>query len=223
MPESTQHKLDRVRPPRVQITYDVEIGDAIVMKELPFVVGIMADLTGNRKADLPERPDPTSANGKKRPALVADKAQLPPLRDRKYVEIDRDNFNDIMKSIRPRVSFTVDAQTSEAYEDEKEQDERKRKKWRPVAEKDADGKGKSLKVDLEFWSLEDFGPVHVIKQVPELREIFEARNRLADLLTKLDGNDKLDQKLAALIEATEEDRKKVREAVGAAAPEGGAK
>ena len=74
MPESTQHKLDRVRPPRVQITYDVEIGDAIVKKELPFVVGIMADLAG----------EPAEA--------------LPLLRDRKFVEIDRDNFNDVMKA-----------------------------------------------------------------------------------------------------------------------------
>src|SRR5919206_4056917 len=82
--ESIQHKLDRVRPPRVQITYDVEIGDAIVMKELPFVVGIMADLSG-------------------KPAEA-----LPPLKERKYVEIDRDNFNDIMKSIGPRLALRVD-------------------------------------------------------------------------------------------------------------------
>src|SRR3989440_12847291 len=84
MPESTQHKLDRVRPPRVQITYDVEIGDAIVMKELPFVVGIMSDLSGK-----PAEP-------------------LPPLKERKYVEIDRDNFNEIMKSIGPRLALRVD-------------------------------------------------------------------------------------------------------------------
>src|SRR5947209_12482097 len=84
MPESTQHKLDRVRPPRVQITYDVEIGDAIVMKELPFVVGIMSDLSGK-----PAEP-------------------LPPLKERKYVEIDRDNFNDIMKSIGPRLALRAD-------------------------------------------------------------------------------------------------------------------
>src|SRR5687768_17770177 len=84
MPESTQHKLDRVRPPRVQITYDVEIGDAIVMKELPFVVGIMADLSGQ-----PEQAPP-------------------PLKERKYVEIDRDNFNDIMKAIGPRLALRVE-------------------------------------------------------------------------------------------------------------------
>ncbi len=75
MSESTQHKLDRIRPPRVQITYDVEIGDAIEMKELPFVAGIMADLSGK-----PEGP-------------------LPKVKDRKFVEIDRDNFNDVLASI----------------------------------------------------------------------------------------------------------------------------
>ena len=78
MAESTQHKLDRIRPPRVQITYDVEVGDAIEMKELPFVVGVLADLAG-KPAEEP-----------------------PKLKERKFVEIDRDNFNDVMESIAPR-------------------------------------------------------------------------------------------------------------------------
>src|SRR4029079_16979886 len=81
MPESTQHKLDRIRPPRVQITYDVETRGSFVKMELPFVVGIMANLSGN--VDDPARPA---------------------LRDRKYMEIDRDNFNDIMEKILPQVS-----------------------------------------------------------------------------------------------------------------------
>lgn len=81
MPESTQHKLDRIRPPRVQITYDVETRGSFVKMELPFVAGILADLSGN--VDDPNRV---------------------PLRDRKYVEIDRDNFNDIMKSVGPKVA-----------------------------------------------------------------------------------------------------------------------
>lgn len=89
MPESTQHKLDRVRPPRVQITYDVETLGSIVKTELPFVVGIMADLQGN---------------GLKNP--VRDPGALPPLKDRKYVEIDRDNFNTIMEKIQPQVKLT---------------------------------------------------------------------------------------------------------------------
>src|SRR5712691_13274011 len=82
--ESTQHKLDRVRPPRVHITYDVQVGDAIEMKELPFVMGILADLSGK-----PDEP-------------------LPRLRDRKVVEIDRDNFNAVMKGMKPRLAFKVD-------------------------------------------------------------------------------------------------------------------
>jgi type VI secretion system ImpB/VipA family protein len=81
MPESTQHKLDRIRPPRVQITYDVETRGSFVKMELPFVAGILADLSGN--VDDPNRV---------------------PLRERKYVEIDRDNFNDIMKSVEPKVA-----------------------------------------------------------------------------------------------------------------------
>jgi len=219
MPESTQHKLDRVRPPRVQITYDVEIGDAILMKELPFVVGIMADLTGNRRAELPERPEPASHNGKTRPAAPA--ADLPPLRERKYVEIDRDNFNDIMKAVRPRLSFKIDAMTYESYEDEREKDEKRRKKWRAVPARAADGSQQQIEVALDFWSLDDFNPISIIRQVPELRKLLEARNRLSDLLTKLDGNEKLDSQLDALIAATDEKLKEVRAAVGAAEPEGG--
>ena len=84
MPESIQHKLDRIRPPRVQITYDVEIGGAIQKKELPLVMGILADLSGKPEEALPK------------------------LKDRKFVEIDRDNFNDILKSITPRMTAQVD-------------------------------------------------------------------------------------------------------------------
>ncbi|HJR08839.1 MAG TPA: type VI secretion system contractile sheath small subunit [Pyrinomonadaceae bacterium] len=87
MPESIQHKLDRVRPPRVQITYDVETLGSIVKTELPFVVGIMADLSGYDKK-LRRMPD----------------AKRPPLKDRKFVEIDRDNFNEIMERLAPRVT-----------------------------------------------------------------------------------------------------------------------
>ena len=153
MPESTQHKLDRVRPPRVQITYDVEIGDAIVMKELPFVVGIMADLSGK-----PEAP-------------------LPPLKERKYVEIDRDNFNDIMKSIAPRLALSVKNTLADD--------------------------GTKLNVELKFSHLDDFGPIQVLKQVEPMRKLFEARTRLADLLTKLDGNDALDSLLQDIIKNTD--------------------
>ncbi len=153
MAESTQHKLDRIRPPRVQITYDVEIGDAIQMKELPFVGGIMADLSGK-----PEEP-------------------LPKMKDRKFVEIDRDNFNDIMDSINPRLVFQV-------------------------ANKLVDDDSK-LNLELKFNHMDDFNPVAVLKQIKPLAKLYDARQRLADLLTKLDGNDELDELLQDVIQNTE--------------------
>lgn len=149
MPESTQHKLDRIRPPRVQITYDVEIGGAIQKKELPLVMGILADLSGK-----PEQ-------------------ALPKLKDRKFVEIDRDNFNDILKSITPRVVCSVDNKLS----------------------KD----GGKTSVELKFQHIEDFSPLSVVKQVESLRKLFEARQRLNDLLAKLDGNDTLDAMLQHVV------------------------
>jgi type VI secretion system protein ImpB len=153
MPESTQHKLDRVRPPRVQITYDVEIGDAIVMKELPFVVGIMADLSG-------------------KPAEA-----LPPMRERKYVEIDRDNFNDIMKATGPRLALRVGNRLT--------------------------GNGDMMNVELNFKNLDDFSPINVLKQVESLKKLYDARTKLADLLAKLDGNDALDALLQDVVKNTE--------------------
>lgn len=142
MPESTQKKLSRIRPPRVQITYDVEIGDAIQMKELPFVAGILADLSG-------------------KPAEA-----LPKVKDRKFVSIDRDNFNDVLASCAPRLAFRVDNKLE-----------------------DSDSK---LSVELKFKHIDDFNPAEVVKQVEPLRKLFDARQRLMDLLAKLDGNDKLD-------------------------------
>ena len=154
MGESIQHKLDRIRPPRVQITYDVELGGAIVMKELPFVGGILADLSGK-----PEEP-------------------LPKLRDRKFVEIDRDNFNDIMASINPRLVFQVENRLADD--------------------------GSKLNIELKFSHMDDFDPVAVLKQVKPLRKLYEARQRLNDLLTKLDGNDDLDQLLQDVVKSTEQ-------------------
>lgn len=142
MAESTQHVLSRVRPPRVQITYDVEIGDAIEKKELPFVVGVLADLSG-------------------KPAEA-----LPPVRDRKFVEIDRDNFNEVLASIEPRLAI------------------RTPNRLKPDA-------NDNLNIELKFKHMDDFGPVEVINQVPALRKLYEGRQRLRDLLTKLDGNDDL--------------------------------
>ncbi len=153
MAESTQHKLDRVRPPRVQITYDVEIGNAIEKKELPLVVGILADLSG--KPDTP-------------PAKLV---------ERRFVDIDRDNFNEILSSISPRATLQVDNTIS--------------------------GDDSKLNVELRFNSIEDFDPVNLVKQVVPLRRLFEARQRLRDLLTKLDGNDDLDQLLQDVVANTE--------------------
>ncbi|HWI27267.1 MAG TPA: type VI secretion system contractile sheath small subunit [Stellaceae bacterium] len=154
MAESTQHKLDRVRPPRVQITYDVEIGNAIEKKELPFIVGVLADLSG-------------------KPAEA-----LPPVKDRKFVEIDRDNFNDVLAAISPRLAFRV---PNKLVKDSPDQ----------------------LNVELTFKNMDDFGPVEIIKQVPALKKLYEGRQRLRDLLTKLDGNDNLDALLKDVIQNTE--------------------
>jgi type VI secretion system protein ImpB len=135
-------------------------------------------------------------------------AKLPPLRDRKYIEIDRDNFNEVMKSIRPRLDFKVPEITFERFTDSEEPDERKREKVRPKMVE-----GRQIDVKLDFRSLEDFDPINVIKQVKALRDILEARNRLSDLLTKLDGNTDLDAKLEALLKAETADFDAVKDGV----------
>ncbi len=151
--ESLQHKLDRVRAPRVHLTYDVEIGDAIEMKEIPFVVGVLGDLSGK-----PDEP-------------------LPRLKDRKFVEIDRDNFNKVLEGMKPRLAYRVDNKLTE--EDTK------------------------LAVELRFKSMDDFHPERVAAQIDPLRKMVEARQKLSDLLNKLDGNDKLDELLQGVIASTE--------------------
>jgi type VI secretion system protein ImpB len=163
MPESLQHKLDRVRPPRVQITYDVETGGAIQKKELPFVVGIMADLFGK----------PTDAP--------------PPLKERKFVEIDRDNFNDVLASISPRLQLSVDNKLSK--------------------------EGGTTSVELTFKHMDDFGPLAVIQRVESLKKLYAIRQRLSDLLTKLDGNEKLDA-LLTQVGKDAEGLKKVKASLG---------
>ena len=126
MPESYQHKLDRVRPPRVQITYDVETAGAIVTTELPFVVGIMADLgTSDKKLQPNMRYDPASQNGDKTVLPEQPAKPLPAFKERKYVQIDRDNFDEILKSVGPRLSFQVKTQTFAPVENEKNRDARK--------------------------------------------------------------------------------------------------
>ncbi|HUO31213.1 MAG TPA: type VI secretion system contractile sheath small subunit [Bryobacteraceae bacterium] len=153
--ESTQHKLDRVRSPRVQITYDVEIGGAIELKELPFVVGVLGDLTGQ-----PEEP-------------------LPKLKDRKFVEVNPDNFDSVLEGMKPHLSFSVENKLSE--------------------ETDAP----NLKVDLHFKSMDDFEPQNVARQVKPLKELLDLRTRLADLRGSLQGNDKLEELLLDAVGNTE--------------------
>ncbi len=170
MSDSVQHKLGRVRPPRVQITYDVETGDAIEKKELPLVVGIMADLAGK-----PEEP-------------------LPFLKDRKFVEIDRDNFHDVLASLKPRVTFQVDNKLEE--------------------QKEGEEGGSKLNVELKFKHLDDFHPAAIVNQIEPLRKLYEARQRLNDLIGKLDGNDDLDgllQDVATNTEQQEEIKKATEE------------
>jgi type VI secretion system protein ImpB len=162
MADGTQHALSRIRPPRVQVTYDVETGGAIEKKELPFIVGVMADLAGKSHEDLA------------------------PLPERKFAEIDRDNLNEVMASIKPTVALSVPNTISED--------------------------GGNLNVELTFRSMEDFNPVNVIKKVKPLKELYEARSRLNDLLAKLDGNDDLDQLLGDVVSNTER-QKEMKEAV----------
>jgi type VI secretion system protein ImpC len=189
MSESFQHKLGRVRPPRVQITYDVEIGGDVVKKELPFVVGIMADLSGMPDKELPERPDPATRDGKRLPAEGP--KEILPLRERNYVEIDRDNFNVVMQSIGPRLAFTVGALTAEQAEAGDREGGAGRKTWRIAPELDENGEQRLIRVALEFKNMDDFSPVQVVRQVEPLRKLFEARTHLAGLLTKLEGDDQL--------------------------------
>jgi type VI secretion system protein ImpB len=151
--ESLQKKVGRVRPPRVHITYDVQVGDAIEKRDLPFVVGVLADLSG-----LPEKP-------------------LPPVARRKFVSIDRDNVNDVMKKIGPRLAFKVPNRLNE--------DDTK------------------LNVELRFESMDDFLPASVAQQITPLRKLLELRNSLANLRSSLIGNEKLENLLQEVIQNQE--------------------
>ena len=150
---SLQHKLDRVRRPRVQITYDVETNGALEKVEIPFVVGVLADLSGS----------PTTP--------------LRPLKERKAVNIDRDNFNDVLAKAAPRVTMKV--QNRLTSEDTK------------------------LAVELKFKEIDDFEPARIAEQVAPLKKLMEMRLELTQLLSKMEGNDKLDQLLADVLSNTE--------------------
>ena len=150
---SVQKKLQKIRPPRVQMTYDVEIGDAIENKELPFVMGVVGDFGGNSEVEQRR------------------------LKERKFVNIDRDNFDEVLKGVEPRAAYRVKNELS--------------------------GEGGEFAVDLKFKSMDDFRPESVVQQVDPLRKLLEARTKLADLRNKLAGNDKLEDILNDVLHSTE--------------------
>ena len=157
MPESVHGKLSRVRKPRVHITYDVETEGATVVKELPFVVGVMGDFSGN-----PTEP-------------------LKPLKDRKFVSIDRDSFDEVMKRMTPGVEMKV-ANTLA-------------------------GDGSEMAVKLNFSSMEDFEPAKIVEQVEPLRKLLDTRNRLRELLSAVDRADGLESELEKLLQDAEQVKK----------------
>ncbi|AOD14994.1 type VI secretion system contractile sheath small subunit [Xanthomonas citri pv. glycines] len=159
--ESIQKRLQKIRPPRVQLTYDVEKGDAIEQKELPFVVGVLGDFSGN-----PEQP-------------------LAKVKDRKFVNVDLDNFDEVMEAMAPRAVYRVPNKISDA--------------------------GGEFGVELKFKSIDDFRPEAVVDQVEPLRKLLESRTKLADLRNKLAGNEKLEDLLTDVLNNTEQLKKLGRE------------
>ncbi|WKD50022.1 type VI secretion system contractile sheath small subunit [Microbulbifer spongiae] len=153
MSESIHNKLKRVRKPRVHITYDVETNGTEVKKELPFVAGVMGDYSGdnteNRKV----------------------------LKDRKFVQIDRDNFNDVMTKVNPKLKLQVENTLS--------------------------GDGSKMAVDLDFKHMDDFSPEQIVEQVEPLKQLLEARSKLRDLLSKADRSEELEKVLEDILKSTE--------------------
>jgi type VI secretion system protein ImpB len=156
---SLAHKLDRVRKPRVQITYDVETEGSEVKRELPFIVGVLADLSGHRDPDAKPLED-----------LKTEK--------RKFVEINRDTFDNVMTGITPRLALRV--------ENELQKD------------------GTTIGVELKFRTMDDFEPANVVRQIEPLRKLLEARQKLAELKTKVVTNDRLEGLLQKIIHDTDQ-------------------
>jgi len=152
--DSVQKKLQKVRPPRVQLTYEVEKGDAIEVKELPFVVGVLGDFSGQSAEPGPK------------------------LRERKFVNVDLDNFDDVLRGMAPRAAFRVPNRLTP--------------------------EGGEFGVELDFRSLDDFRPEAVVEQVDPLRKLAEARSKLADLRNKIAGNEKLEDLLLEVMTSTEQ-------------------
>ena len=154
MSSSIHDKLNRVRKPRVHITYEVETEGAQILRELPFVVGIMGDFSG----------DPTTP--------------LRPLTDRKFTQIDRDNFNDVMANMAPGLKLKVDNKLADD--------------------------GTQMGVDLKFSSLDDFEPARVANQVPALAAILQTREKLRDLMSKVDRSQELETLLEQVLRSEDE-------------------
>ena len=167
---SVHDKLKRVRRPRVHITYEVETEGAVVQKELPFVVGVVGDFSGN-----PTEP-------------------LKSLKDRKFVQIDRDNFNEVMTKMTPGLNLKVDNTLK--------------------------GDGSQMAVDLKFKSIEDFEPAQVVDQVEPLRKLLDTRNKLRDLMTKVDRSEDLESELEQVLQ-NDADLKAMAEQLGIGAGDDG--
>ncbi|HMW47820.1 MAG TPA: type VI secretion system contractile sheath small subunit [Cellvibrionaceae bacterium] len=149
---SIHDKLNRVRKPRVHITYDLESNGESVKRELPFVMGVMGDYSGdntNQKA----------------------------FKDRNFLQVDRDNINEIMNNINPQLNMKV--------------------------ENTLQGDGTEMSVNLSLNHLEDFEPHRVVEQVEPLRKLLEARNKLRDLLSKADRSEELEKVLEDILSNTD--------------------
>jgi type VI secretion system protein ImpB len=154
---SVHDKLGRIRKPRVHISYEVETEGAAVDRELPFVMGVLGDFAG----------DPTEP--------------LKPVAERKFVQIDRDNFNDVMARVAPGLNLKVDNTLADD--------------------------GSQMAVSLKFRSLEDFDPQNVAQQVPALKALLETRAKLRDLMSKADRSEELEK----LLEQVLQDEQKLKE------------
>lgn len=160
--ESVQKKLQRIRPPRVQLTYDVEVGDGKEIKELPFVVGVMGDFS------------------------AASEVEKTKLKDKKFINVDLENIDEVMESLAPRASFQVENTISE--------------------------EGGRMGVDLTFKSMLDFRPENIVQQVDPLRKLVEAREKLTDLRNKISNSEKLEDLLDEVLKNTEQVRQLSKEA-----------
>lgn len=177
MAESVHDKLKRVRKPRVHITYEVETGGAMEVKELPFVVGVLGDFSGNPLPDASRPPQKLS--------------------DRKFIKIDRDNFDDVMGRIRPELNFRVKNKLDKSGNTE-------------------------MPVRLQFNTMKDFEPAAVAAQVPALKELLDAREKIRELLSRTDQSDKLESLLEQVLASTDS-LAAIKSQLGDASPAGGGK